>query len=267
LKLLSGKLAPRSGRRKLGKDVRIGVFSQDLAQALPPDLSGLEHVQTLAPTVPPQRIRAALGALGLRGDAALRPIGLLSGGEKARVVLASFAIRSFNVLLLDEPTNHLDAMSVDVLVEALSGFEGAILVVTHDRFLVERIATHIAIVQDGTVTLHEGVRPELLEPVSQGSESPVSDRATATGKLDHEARKQRRRERTKAQRRFERLSKDLEKSETRLAELEARGMEVAQDYQKASEVEAQRAEEEARCEAIFEEMAELEEAIEALTDD
>ena len=107
----------------------VGYFSQDLAQELPQDRTGLQHVLAVAraadPTLTEQRARTVLGALGLPGQFALRRIGDLSGGEKARVALAAFVLRPVNVLLLDEASNHLDAAAVDALTQALRGKGGA----------------------------------------------------------------------------------------------------------------------------------------------
>jgi ATP-binding cassette subfamily F protein 3 len=257
--LLSGRLQPRSGRRRVGKDVRIGVFQQDLAASLPEDVTALEAVLSAAPSALPERARAALGALGLRGDMALRPIGSLSGGERARVVLASFALQPYNVLLLDEPTNHLDVVTVDVLIEALAEWEGAILLVTHDRYLVEKLATDVAVVAEGAVETHEGVRPSDLEAVPV--EVDKREVVESQGALDHAARKEARRERTKMQRRFDRLSKEMERLESELARIDEALLTVATDFQKAAELGSERDGVEAKLEAVFEELGELEEAL------
>jgi ATP-binding cassette subfamily F protein 3 len=258
LHALAGTLPLSAGRRKVGKDVMLGVFRQDLAQALPPDLTPIEHVQLMAPAVLPQRIRSALGALGLTGDAALRRIGDLSGGEKARVVLASFVVRPFNVLLLDEPTNHLDAITVEVLLDALEDFEGAVLIVTHDRHLVERLATHIVLVEAGRIEVIEGVRAEHLEPRPAIAPRAATTEAQAEAAADHEERKQRRRDRTKVQRRFERASAELARAEAEMGKLDAQIVEAGGDYVRAGALDAQRRVVEAQAEALFEELAELE---------
>ncbi len=260
LHLIAGTLPVRSGKRRVGKDVRIGVFRQDLAADLPPDSTGLDHVLSMAPATLPQRARSALGALGLPGDMALRPISSLSGGEKARVVLSAFALQPYNVLLLDEPTNHLDVVTIDVLAEALADFEGALLFVTHDRYLVERLATHVATVRSGVVEVHEGVQPEDLEP-GRIEQASTNDKAPAAGALGHEARKQLRRERTRMQRTWERQSKKLTELEARLTALDEALVEVAQDFARAAELSRERDEVEAELESVFEELAELEESL------
>jgi ATP-binding cassette subfamily F protein 3 len=218
LHALSGRLPLAAGRRRLGRGVRLGLFTQDLARELDPTRTAFEIVRDEAPMADETRVRGALGALGLSGEAALRPAGVLSGGEKARVVLAGFAVKPVNVLLLDEPTNHLDVETVELLIEALRDWEGALLFVTHDRHLVEALATHVVHVRDGAVEMHPGVRPEdfLLEPTKAAAEA-----ATAPARASsHEERKAAARERERVERRIARLPAEIEAAEAALAEVD-----------------------------------------------
>jgi ATPase subunit of ABC transporter with duplicated ATPase domains len=108
------------------------------------------------PTISDEQARAALGALGLVKEKALRVVGELSGGEKARVALASFVLIPHNLLLLDEPSNHLDVSTIEVLTKALRDFAGAVLVVSHDRQLLEALEpTHVITVKDGRAEMEE----------------------------------------------------------------------------------------------------------------
>ncbi len=217
LHAFSGRVPLLAGRRRVGDRVRIGLFTQDLAQDLPGDRSGLEHLEATAPLVPPQQIRGTLGALGLSGEMALRPIRELSGGEKARVALAALAIRPHNVLLLDEPTNHLDAESVAALVNALKGFEGALLLVTHDRWLVEQVATHVARITDGRLDVHAGVRPEDFEP-------QTAEKVGASGKSvaaeDQATRKRKERERERMRKRIAAIEGEIQGAEAAVAAID-----------------------------------------------
>ena len=234
LHAIAGRLQPRTGKRKLGQNVRIGVYDQDLAQELPADVTALDVVLAAAPAVLPARARAALGALGLPGDLALRETGALSGGEKARVVLATFAVKPYNVLLLDEPTNHLDTATVEVLAAALQEFEGAILLVSHDRWFVEQVATHVLHVSGGTTTLREGVRSEDFEPVRAVSTPDApSDPASSDEpeKESYEERKRRQREREKAQRRADQLEELIMELEDEASALEDRMFASATDHE------------------------------------
>lgn len=181
LAALSGKLPLIGGERSIAEHLEMGVFTQDLAQELPLDKVAmdvvLEHVQAKDPSINSERARAVMGALGLSGSKALQAVGTMSGGEKARVALSMFVLVPHNLLILDEPSNHLDAATVAVLTAALSGFEGSIVVVTHNREFCEAIKpTHVAKVigQPGTQKVTVENRPLLpsdwagLEPDSQG---------------------------------------------------------------------------------------------------
>jgi ATPase subunit of ABC transporter with duplicated ATPase domains len=137
LKSLAGTLPMAGGQRILGERVTMGVFSQDLASELPDAERAMDYVLTSAreadPLLKEQKAREALGALGMTGHMALRKIGSLSGGEKARVALAAFVLRPRNVLLLDEPSNHLDIGAVQALTDGLMKWDGALLAVSHNK--------------------------------------------------------------------------------------------------------------------------------------
>ena len=119
-------------------------------------------VRTIDPTISDEKARSALGALGLVGEKSIRKVGFLSGGEKARVALASFVLIPNNLLLLDEPSNHLDMATLKVLTSALRKFEGTTIVISHDRtFLEELEPTHVISVRNGVVDLQErGLRED-----------------------------------------------------------------------------------------------------------
>ena len=157
LKTLGGGLRLMAGTVAHGEGARVGYFSQDLAQELPMDATPLTHVLNVAraanPTVTEQTARSVLGALGLTGNAAKdRRIGDLSGGEKARVALAAFVLRPVNVLLLDEASNHLDIAAIDALTEALRGWDGAVVAVTHNKAFADALQpTSVARVEGGAM--------------------------------------------------------------------------------------------------------------------
>mmetsp|Transcript_136006 Transcript_136006/g.235939 ORF Transcript_136006/g.235939 Transcript_136006/m.235939 type:complete len:865 (-) Transcript_136006:849-3443(-) len=160
LRALSGDLPLKSGKRREGEGLKLGFFQQDLAQELPQDkiavdvvqMAGLEH----NPLLTARETRTTMGALGLSGDKSIREIGYLSGGEKARVALARFALVPHNLLLLDEPSNHLDIETVESLTDALKSFKGAVVVVSHDRNFCESLGcTHVITVEDGKAVMEE----------------------------------------------------------------------------------------------------------------
>ena len=223
LRVLSGQMRPLAGQRRLGKGVRVGVYEQDQARALDPALRAVDHVTQAAPLSTETQARSALGALGLSGEKALQDIGTLSGGEKARVALAALSVQGWDVLLLDEPTNHLDVVSVGVLVEALRAFAGVVVVVSHDRFLVEELASHVLRFSPDGVELIEGLRREHLEPV----QAELPSETTASSGASHKERQRRLRE-------AERLEKELAQVEDQVAELEDRLAAVDEELGQAS---------------------------------
>jgi ATP-binding cassette subfamily F protein 3 len=256
LHTLAGGVAPLAGRRRVGDRVRVGVFHQDLAQALPAERSPLEHLSTENPLTPPERIRAVLGALGLPGQRAERPIGVLSGGEKARAALASLVLRPCNVLLLDEPTNHLDAETVDVLVDALKAWDGALALVTHDRYVVEALATHVAVLRDGKVDVHAGVRPEDFVPAQVSAAAGPA--APSIEAVDHADRKKRQREAERARRRLQEVEKEIPQAEAVVAKVDAAMAEAATDYPRLKTLMADRERAERAVEALYAEWEQLE---------
>ena len=216
LRALAGEHPLMSGTRALGKGVRVGVFSQDQTRALDAEATGVDVVLEGSPFCTETRARSLLGSLGLQGEKALQPIKTLSGGEKARVALARLAARELDVLLLDEPTNHLDVVSVGVLAQALKAFEGLVVFVSHDRWLISTLATHVLRFDEHGLDLHEGVRPEDLEPPALRVETPTEQGSDNT---DWKARQ-------KAKREAERNRKKLAATEERIAVLEERLSEV-----------------------------------------
>ena len=160
LKALSGALPLAAGARIEDERLRLGVFAQDLAQELPQGELALSYVEqsvrAFDPTITSERCRTVMGSLGLVGEKSTRPIGTLSGGEKARVALATFCLTPYNVLLLDEPTNHLDVDAIAALLDAIETYTGAVVVISHDRPFCEALrATHVGYVCGGSCLIEE----------------------------------------------------------------------------------------------------------------
>ncbi|NWN92797.1 ATP-binding cassette domain-containing protein [Marinobacter adhaerens] len=145
-----------SGERVCGEHLAIGYFAQHQLESLDLDASPFLHLQRLSPAASEQSIRNFLGGFDFRGDDALDRIRSFSGGEKARVALAVIAWQRPNLLLLDEPTNHLDLEMRQALTMALQNFEGAIVVVSHDRHLLRNTVDEFWLVNDGSVTEYQG---------------------------------------------------------------------------------------------------------------
>ena len=232
LRSIWGKLPLLSGMRKPGQRVRMGVFTQDLAADLPLDESPLEWITTNAPTTPPEKIRSILGALGLHGDMALRKLGACSGGERARVALAAIAASPYNVLLLDEPTNHLDTETIDGLIDGLRAFEGTLILVSHDRYFIESLASHVLVLHDGQAHLREGVTPEDFQLKARTKRTQKND----AGRESYEARKKQQRELERKKKRIAQIEQLVQTKETEVETLNEALMEVAEDYQRANEL-------------------------------
>ncbi|MFL5293377.1 MAG: ABC-F family ATP-binding cassette domain-containing protein, partial [Myxococcales bacterium] len=156
LKLLAGETAPDSGQVTLGHNVQLGYFAQHHTEELDVSRTVLDEVARLVPTQPKSWVRSVLGAFLFSGDDVDKRIGVLSGGEKARVALAKLLVVPSNFLLLDEPTNHLDLNSSEALIEALTGYDGTLLFVSHNRSFVNGLATQVWEVKDLGIDVQPG---------------------------------------------------------------------------------------------------------------
>ena len=156
VKLLSGILPAINGERLPAQDLKIGYFAQHQLEQLNPEESALRHLQRLDARALEKDLRNYLGGFGFRGDQALEPIAPFSGGEKSRLVLAMLIYQRPNLLLLDEPTNHLDLQTRDALSLALQDYEGALVVVSHDRYLLRTVADDLWLVARGRVERFDG---------------------------------------------------------------------------------------------------------------
>ena len=170
LKALLGELRPLAGRVKIGPRVTMRYYDQHLAD-LDPSKTVLTELQD-AFGLPEETLRTFLGRLLFSGDDAFKTIRSLSGGEKSRVALAKLMLDDAGLLLLDEPTNHLDIPAQEMLEEALQDFEGTIVFVSHDRYFIDAIATHLWVIGDGAVTMHLGNYTD-LERRRQRAARPV----------------------------------------------------------------------------------------------
>ncbi|KFK93046.1 MULTISPECIES: ABC transporter ATP-binding protein [unclassified Serratia (in: enterobacteria)] len=156
IKLLAGTLEPLSGEIGLAKGIKLGYFAQHQLEFLRADESPLQHLSRIAPRVLEQQLRDYLGGFGFQGDKVTEMTERFSGGEKARLVLALIVWQRPNLLLLDEPTNHLDLDMRQALTEALIDFEGALVVVSHDRHLLRSTTDDLYLVHDGQVEQFAG---------------------------------------------------------------------------------------------------------------
>ncbi|MBX5144321.1 ABC-F family ATP-binding cassette domain-containing protein [Rhizobium lentis] len=155
-KFISGRLAPESGEVKLAPGLKIGFFAQHQLDDLIPEQSAVEHVRRLMPAEAEAKVRARVAQMGLATEKMATAAKDLSGGEKARLLMGLAAFHAPNLLILDEPTNHLDIDSRRALIEALNDYDGAVILISHDRHLIEATVDRLWLVSGGTVTTFEG---------------------------------------------------------------------------------------------------------------
>ena len=155
-KFISGRLAPESGDLRLAPSLKIGFFAQHQLDDLVPNETPVEHVRRRMPTEPAAKVRSRVAQMGLATEKMATAAKDLSGGEKARLLMGLAAFHAPNLLILDEPTNHLDIDSRRALIEALNDYDGAVILISHDRHLIEATVDRLWLVNNGTVTSFEG---------------------------------------------------------------------------------------------------------------
>lgn len=196
IKLLAGELQPLQGEMNLAKGIKLGYFAQHQLEYLRADESPLQHLARLAPRELEQQLRDYLGGFGFQGDKVTEHTARFSGGEKARLVLALVVWQRPNLLLLDEPTNHLDLDMRQALTEALMDFEGALVVVSHDRHLLRSTTDELYLVHDGDVDVFDGDMEDYQQWLStiQKQESQPTEPSKDNGNSALARKDQKRRE-------------------------------------------------------------------------
>jgi ATP-binding cassette subfamily F protein 3 len=250
MRMLSGEEQPDAGTRTLGHQVIMEYFAQDEAVRLDPSLTVYETLSSGSPNNMVPAIRNILGGFLFSGDDVYKKAGVLSGGERTRLAVARMLLRPSNTLLMDEPTNHLDLDSKDVLLDALEDYGGTLILVSHDRYFVEKLATKIIEIGDGSAVVYpgtyaeflwrkehpEGPGPKAQAPRADGpkpkAEGPRPKANAATKDQRQETRDQNKRieaDRKKKQRDAESLQKRIADLESRIAtrEQEVRTLEAA----------------------------------------
>jgi ATP-binding cassette subfamily F protein 3 len=212
-KLLADRLAPLSGEARRGPKLKVGYFAQHQTEELVMDENPIDHMAQALPNAAASKVRAQLARFGLDADRAETPVAKLSGGEKARLLLALATRDAPQLLILDEPTNHLDIDARDALVKALADFQGAVLLITHDPNLVELIAERLWLVADGTVRAFDGDLDDYRALLVERNR-PVAKAGVATRKDD-------RRERAEARAALAPLRRKAQAAEKRIAALAA----------------------------------------------
>jgi ATP-binding cassette subfamily F protein 3 len=181
-KFISGRLEAQAGELKTAPSLKIGFFAQHQLDDLIPDQTPVEHVRRLMPLEPEAKVRARVAQMGLMTEKMATAAKDLSGGEKARLLMGLAAFHAPNLLILDEPTNHLDIDSRKALIEALNEYEGAVILISHDRHLIEATVDRLWLVNNGTVTSFDGDMEEYRSLIIASGKKPAEkDKADAAG--------------------------------------------------------------------------------------
>ncbi|MEM9737369.1 MAG: ATP-binding cassette domain-containing protein, partial [Pseudomonadota bacterium] len=202
-----------AGAREASRKLRIGYFAQHQGDELVMEETPLDHFRRALPETLPTKLRARLAAAGIGADIVETPVSALSGGQKARLLLALAALDAPHLLILDEPTNHLDIESREALVEALNLYEGAVILITHDAHLIELVADRLWLVKDGAVTPFE-------EDMATYRQILLSPNQAIRGE-SKETRKKPKRPSAEAGREIARLRAEIKACEDRVAQLTA----------------------------------------------
>jgi ATP-binding cassette subfamily F protein 3 len=218
VKTLVGELSPLNGERKAHKDLKIGYFAQHTVESLREGASPFDHLQDKAPGVAAQVLRDFLGGWNFAGDRAFESVDGFSGGERARLALALIAWDKPNLLLLDEPTNHLDLDMREALADALADFDGALVLVSHDRHLLGMVCDSFWRVADGKVESFDGDLDDYARWLRTRSAAPKKGAETAATPIESAAD---RRRAAAAQRESEKATRQrVKKIETRVAAID-----------------------------------------------
>ncbi|MAW87725.1 MAG: glycosyl transferase family 1 [Phyllobacteriaceae bacterium] len=231
-KLIAGRLQPETGSLTLSPNLKVAFFAQHQMDDLRPDDSAVDHVRALMAKEPEARVRARVAQMGLATEKMDTPARNLSGGEKARLLMGLAAFDGPNLLILDEPTNHLDIDSRQALIEALNDFPGAVIVISHDRHLVEATADRLWLVHDGGVKPYDGDLGDYRQFITGAAKAanearkPKDDGPAPVSKADQRREAAQRREQFKplarkikeAETLMEKLGKRIQAIETELAD-------------------------------------------------
>lgn len=199
IKLLSGELKQQGGELSYSQGVKIGYFAQHQLETLHPEETPLQHMMQIAPKHTEQQLRDYLGSFGFQGEKALDKVAPFSGGEKARLVLALLVWQKPNLLLLDEPTNHLDLDMRQALTFALQTFEGAMVIVSHDRYLLRATTDDLYLVHDRQVAPFDGdlndyykwlTEQQKVERKEAQAQAPTKDGANSAAAKKEQKRKE-----------------------------------------------------------------------------
>lgn len=270
LRLIMGREKADQGQIRHGVRVKASYYEQ-IMDNMPPERTVMEEIQAAYPRMDGAQVRSALAAFLFTGDAVFKQIGPLSGGEKARIQLLKLMLSGANLLLLDEPTNHLDIDSRDALESALEAYEGTLLVVTHDRYLVNRLADRVLYLTPNGIQSYIGGYDDYLsareaesqaEAARQAQQCPPNHKPNA-----YREQKERQSAINRASGEVRRLEDRIAQAEEQLAQLNSQlaSPEVATDYVRSGQLAQQAQEAQAQLDALYTAWEAAQEAFEALT--
>lgn len=252
LQILAGNIPSDSGDFRFGYNVRMGYYDQ--YQHLNESNSVLDEIWADSDANLTQ-IRSLLATFLFRGDDVFKEIRVLSGGEKARLVLAKLMQKKVNLLLLDEPTNHLDIESREALEDALLSFEGTIIAVSHDRYFVNKIATRIlSFAGGGKQFQYNGKFEDYQAYLAQNAQVEKTEKAAISqGQISWEESKKKKGEERKRKNRIEKIEKEIETAEEQIRLLDEKAQSISSDYIELQKIYEEKAILEEKCSALLEE--------------
>ena len=271
IKSVVGKLPFIKGTSTYGANVEVGYYDQTQS-ALTPSNTVLDELWNDFATTPEVEIRNRLGAFLFSGDDVKKSVSMLSGGEKARLLLAKLSMENNNFLILDEPTNHLDIDSKEVLENALIDFDGTLLFVSHDRYFINRVATKVMEISEEGATIYLGdydyylekkaELEELARLEAEENQGPEETQVASAGASDYQAQKASQKEIRKLSRRIEQIENELETIEERLGKISVAMLET-NDVAELSDLQKELDDLSVNQEALMEEWSDLSEQLES----
>jgi len=239
IKLLAKKLKPMQGTLESSSEIKVGYFAQHQLEQLDANASALLHLQRLDPKITEQGIRDYLGGFNFHGDRVKEPVAPFSGGEKARLVLALLIYQRPNLLLLDEPTNHLDLDMRHALSLALQDYEGAMILVSHDRHMLRAVTDSFLLVDNGQIKSFDGdldaYRQWLLQPREQVENDNALDSQLKNAQIEKGvSKKEQRQQQAEIRRQLQPLKNKLKKLEQVMDELNSKQQNIEKDLADSS---------------------------------
>ena len=263
-KILLGQYQPDGGLVKLGAGVDLGYYEQS-QMSLHDEKTVIDEIWDLHPRMTQTEVRSALAVFLFKGEDVFKPVGALSGGERARVLLLKLMLSKANFLLLDEPTNHLDIGSCQALEDALQGYDGTLFVVSHDRYLINKLADRLYVLGKDGAKLYPGNYDYYLEKRQEEEEAAPREEAAPKVNL-YKLRKERESELRKKRTALTRVEGQIEENDRERAALaeQLEQPEIAADYQAVTQTSQEIAALEAQGEALLQQWTQLSEELEAL---